>query len=115
EIGLCDVVLVLTKSYATAWAGEQAHMLMRPEGARGREGEECRFTPSPPHPLTPSPTLVVTLQNGLGNRELLAQALGDARVGQGITALGATLLGLGQVRQAGQGSTVFGTTPDRAG
>jgi len=59
--------------------------------------------------------MVVTLQNGLGNRELLAAALGDAQVGQGVTAQGATLLGLGQVRHAGQGDTVFGAAPKRAG
>jgi 2-dehydropantoate 2-reductase len=114
-IGVCDMVLVLTKSYATAWAAEQARALLHPEGVKGREDEVSILTPSPPHPLTGSRTLVVTLQNGLGNRELLAQALGDARVGLGVTSLGATLLGLGHVRHAGQGSTVFGTAPDRAG
>ena len=110
-IGPCDVVLVLTKSYATAWAAEQAQRLIR------TEGQELRTdTPTPalsPRPSDLSP-VVVTLQNGLGNRELLAAALGEARVGQGVTALGATLLGLGRVRQAGQGTTVFGIAPDRA-
>jgi 2-dehydropantoate 2-reductase len=58
---------------------------------------------------------VVTLQNGVGNRELLADALGENRVGQAVTALGATLIGPGHVRHAGQGTTVFGSAPDRAG
>ena len=121
-IGPCDVVLVLTKSYATAWAGEQAPLLLKLDTLHQRDkeirrqGDTNSVDPVSPHLLvSPSQTLVVTLQNGLGNRELLAQVLGDARVGQGITALGATLLGLGQVRQAGQGDTVFGTAPDRAG
>jgi 2-dehydropantoate 2-reductase len=58
---------------------------------------------------------VVTLQNGVGNRELLVEVLGAERVGQGVTALGATLLGPGQVRHAGQGATVFARAPDPAG
>ena len=112
EIGLCDIVLVLTKSYATAWAAEQARQLVRTEG-RGLRTEADTPVLSPQSSvLNP---VVVTLQNGLGNRELLALALGDARVGQGVTAMGATMLGLGQVRQAGQGATVFGAAPDRAG
>ncbi len=114
EIGACDMVLVLTKSYATAWAAEQARQLVRTEGRGRRTESDTPALSLQPLVLSP-PTLVVTLQNGLGNRELLAATLGDARVGQGVTALGATLLGLGQVRHAGQGSTVFGTAPDRAG
>ncbi|MEO7910844.1 MAG: 2-dehydropantoate 2-reductase [Roseiflexaceae bacterium] len=102
EIGPCDIVLVLTKSYATIWAAEQACQLMRTESDT-----------LSPHTSVRSP-IVVTLQNGLGNRELLARTLGDANVGQGVTALGATLLGLGHVRHAGQGTTVFGAAPDRA-
>jgi 2-dehydropantoate 2-reductase len=120
-IGPCDIVLVLTKSYATAWAAEQAQLLLRPETprltdkeTRRQAGRETRSEQPPYLPASLSHTLVITLQNGLGNRELLAGALGQARVGQGVTALGATLLGLGQVRQAGQGTTIFGTAPDRA-
>ena len=55
------------------------------------------------------------MQNGVGNRETLASALGQGRVGQGVTSLGATLLGPGHVRHAGHGPTIFGATPDRAG
>jgi 2-dehydropantoate 2-reductase len=121
-IGPCDVVLVLTKSYATTWAAEQAQRLLKPfseqnDKVTGWQGDKVNatdITPSPRHPVTLSGTLVVTLQNGLGNRELLATALGDAYVGQGVTALGATLLGLGHVRHAGQGTTVFSTTPGHA-
>ncbi len=47
--------------------------------------------------------LVLTLQNGLGNRERLAQSLGMDRVGLGITTTGATLLGPGLVREGGEG------------
>lgn len=47
--------------------------------------------------------LAVTLQNGLGNRETLAQSLGLRRVALGTTTTGATLLGPGLVRAGGEG------------
>ena len=47
--------------------------------------------------------VAVTLQNGLGNREMLSQSLGLARVALGITTTGATLLGPGLVRAGGEG------------
>jgi 2-dehydropantoate 2-reductase len=112
EIGPCDVVLVLVKSHETAWAAGQARRLIRTEGrGPGTDPEDHTLSPRS-SVLNP---VVVTLQNGLGNRELLAAALGEARVGQGVTALGATLLGAGRVRHAGQGATIFGAAPDRAG
>lgn len=55
----------------------------------------------------PPPT-VLTLQNGAGNVEALAERLGAERVLAGTSALGATLLGVGRVRQAGAGETVIG-------
>jgi len=51
---------------------------------------------------------VLTLQNGLGNLEALAKACGAGRVWAGVTAQGATELGLGHIRHAGSGDTVFG-------
>ncbi|HEX2993449.1 MAG TPA: 2-dehydropantoate 2-reductase [Anaerolineales bacterium] len=47
--------------------------------------------------------LAVTLQNGLGNREILAHSLGSHRVAPGVTTSGATLLGPGRVRAGGEG------------
>lgn len=47
--------------------------------------------------------LAVTLQNGLGNREALAQSLGRERVALGTTTTGATLLEPGLVRAGGEG------------
>jgi 2-dehydropantoate 2-reductase len=47
--------------------------------------------------------LALTLQNGLGNREILAQSLGLRRVALGTTTTGATLLGPGWVRAGGEG------------
>lgn len=47
--------------------------------------------------------LVLTLQNGLGNRETLARSLGLHRVALGSTTTGATLLGPGLARAGGEG------------
>ncbi len=46
--------------------------------------------------------VVLTLQNGLGNRESLAKTVGTGRVAVGVTVLGATLQGPGQVSLAGE-------------
>jgi 2-dehydropantoate 2-reductase len=50
---------------------------------------------------------VLTIQNGLGNLELLQAALGQDRVAQAVTSLGATLLAPGRIRFAGIGFTAF--------
>jgi len=55
-----------------------------------------------------SDTMVVTLQNGLGNVELLEGIFGPEKVLGGVTAQGATLTGEGAVRHAGEGETVIG-------
>ncbi|MCH7480650.1 MAG: 2-dehydropantoate 2-reductase [Chloroflexi bacterium] len=47
--------------------------------------------------------VALTLQNGLGNRETLAAALGEERVALGTTTTGATLLSSGRVRPGGEG------------
>ncbi len=53
-------------------------------------------------------TVAATLQNGLGNTEIIKKILGEDRVLSGITSEGATLLGNGRVKHAGTGSTVLG-------
>ncbi len=82
-----ELALVLVKSYRTASAAEQAATVLGEGG------------------------LALTLQNGLGNAEQLAAVLGSERVGQGVTSLGATLLGPGRVRLAGLGQTALGLAP----
>jgi 2-dehydropantoate 2-reductase len=72
-------VLVLVKAWQTERAAEQIQGLLATDG------------------------LAVTLQNGLGNREVLAQHLGEERVALGVTTTGATLLGPGLVRPGGEG------------
>jgi 2-dehydropantoate 2-reductase len=74
-----QLALVLVKSWQTARAARQLADCLAPDG------------------------LALTLQNGAGNCETLAQALGPERVALGVTTTGATLLGPGQVRQAGEG------------
>jgi 2-dehydropantoate 2-reductase len=112
-IGECDAALVLVKAHATAWAAEQARALMRTENQE--PGADNAIISGSRLSVVGSAQLIVTLQNGVGNREILAAALGEGRVGHGVTSLGATLLGPGHVRHAGHGITVFGAAPDRAG
>lgn len=84
-----DVALVLVKAYQTARAGAWAARVLTPGG------------------------LAVTLQNGLDNGEVLAAALGADRVAQGVTYIGATLLGPGSARLVASLPTYIGT--DRVG
>jgi len=60
-------------------------------------------------PLIGPTSYVLTLQNGLGNVEILQEIFGKGRTLGGVTAEGATLLGDGHVRHAGQGDTKFGS------
>ena len=82
--------LVLVKSWQTARAARQLAACLSPDG------------------------LVLTLQNGLGNRELLVERLGAARVLSGSTTTGATLLGPGRVRPGGEGVVTLERHPGLA-
>ncbi|GAB1485876.1 2-dehydropantoate 2-reductase [Aminivibrio sp.] len=84
EVGEADLVIVFVKATATKAAMEGARSLLGPE------------------------TAVLTLQNGLGNGEKLAEVIGGERVLAGITGHGCTLLGPGRIRHAGAGDTVLG-------
>jgi len=80
-----DLVLVFVKSYHTASA-------LRPFAAR-----------------LPADTFVLSLQNGLGNLDLIRAALpGHERIILGTTAHGAALLGPGRLRHTGKGATMIG-------
>jgi 2-dehydropantoate 2-reductase len=89
EDGFADAVLVLVKSTGTVDAA--------PVAARAR----C------------ANGLVVTLQNGLGNREILAAAAGKDNVLAGVAGIGATLLAPGRVRLF-PGSLAIGAPPEIA-
>lgn len=84
EIGEADLVLVCVKSYDTKEAMAHAK------------------------PVIGENTPVLTLQNGIGNIEILNEIAGSEKVIGGATNLGATLLGSGKVRHAGRGETVIG-------
>ncbi|MFH0827692.1 MAG: 2-dehydropantoate 2-reductase [Candidatus Omnitrophota bacterium] len=58
-------------------------------------------------------TSVLTLQNGIGNIELISEVVGGERVIGGISNLGATLLDTGKVRHAGKGETIIGRIDGR--
>lgn len=53
-------------------------------------------------------SMMVTLQNGVGNLEILKDLFGRDMVLGGVTAEGATVLDWGKIRHAGQGATVIG-------
>lgn len=87
DAGPVDLAIICVKSHQTDAAAEKAARLLKPSG------------------------LALTLQNGLGNADRLAAVLGAARVVQGVTSHGATMLEPGHVRHAGSGLTWFETRP----
>ncbi|UCC52406.1 MAG: 2-dehydropantoate 2-reductase [Anaerolineaceae bacterium] len=81
SIEATDIALVLVKSYQTERAAGEIKQFLAEDG------------------------LAISLQNGLSNVDALANVLGSARVTQGVTALGATMIEPGLVRFAGRGPT----------
>jgi 2-dehydropantoate 2-reductase len=75
--------LVLVKSWQTERAARQLSICLADDG------------------------LAMTLQNGLGNNTILARYLGLARVAQGVTTMGATLVAPAFVRPGGDGPVAF--------
>jgi 2-dehydropantoate 2-reductase len=84
EIGNTELVIICVKSYDTKGALKHCRQLINDN------------------------TAVLTLQNGIGNSEVIAETLGSEKVITGITSLGATLIGPGKVRLAGKGETAIG-------
>ncbi len=84
-VGVVDLMVVLVKSFATTTAMTQARALVGPH------------------------TLVLSLQNGLGHEELLAEIVGQERVIAGKTYVGGVLLGPGRIRSGVVGKrTIIG-------
>ena len=81
DLADADVLLIFVKSSATAAAARQFAGLAK-AGA-----------------------IAVTLQNGLGNEQILRDAFGAERTAAGVTSQGATFVGPGRVRHAGAGPT----------
>ena len=59
-------------------------------------------------PLIREDSAVLTLQNGIGNIEVISEAIGGERVIAGVTNLGATFIKPGYIRHAGKGETAIG-------
>lgn len=77
QIGVVDLVQISVKSYHTEAAAKLAR------------------------PLVGAGTYVVSVQNGLGNLEVIAQQLGKSRVVGGVTAHSAMPLSLNEIRYVG--------------
>jgi 2-dehydropantoate 2-reductase len=58
-------------------------------------------------------TIFLTLQNGLGNEEVICKQIDRKKVMLGITGHGATLLAPGHIRHAGWGKTLIGELDHR--
>jgi 2-dehydropantoate 2-reductase len=84
EIGKADVVIICVKSYDTKEAAESAKALIDEN------------------------SIVITLQNGIGNIEVISEVVGAEKVIGGVTNQGSTVLGPGRIRHAGKGDTVIG-------
>jgi 2-dehydropantoate 2-reductase len=89
EAPKADVVLVCVNSYSTAAAGRAAQAVLKPDGC-------C-----------------LTLQNGVGNVEVLTEILGSGRVLAGLSFQSGDIQGPGHVRHTNNGPTYLGEL-DRA-
>ena len=83
-----DLVLVLVKSYAT---GEAVSSIL---------------------PFCHEQTVFVTVQNGMGNWEQIAEHIPASRILAGVTAQAATMIEPGLIRHGGSGPTVLGAVHD---
>jgi 2-dehydropantoate 2-reductase len=90
DLAGASYAVVLVKSWQTLRAARQLAECLQPRG------------------------IALTLQNGLGNREQLAEVLGSRRVALGVTTLGSTLLGPGRVRPAGEAVISLSAHPGMA-
>jgi 2-dehydropantoate 2-reductase len=89
SVGKADVVIFFVKTYDTEVAVSDALALEKED------------------------TIFLTLQNGLGNEEVICQKIDRRKVMLGVTGHGATLLGPGHVRHAGWGKTFIGELDHR--
>lgn len=89
EIGTVDLVIICVKSYSTEDACKAVKAIV---------GDKTR---------------VLSLQNGIGNIQILNDHFGPDRVIAGVTNHGSTLLGVGRVRHAGKGETIIGNAGGR--
>jgi 2-dehydropantoate 2-reductase len=84
DIQWADLIIVFVKAYDTTQAILDAKPLIRQH------------------------SVVLTLQNGIGNVEAILNVVGEEKTIAGTTAHGATVLGPGHIRHAGTGETIIG-------
>ncbi|MBU4252225.1 MAG: 2-dehydropantoate 2-reductase [Candidatus Omnitrophica bacterium] len=85
DIGKADLIIICVKSFHTKLTIEQIKPLLSDE------------------------TKILTLQNGIGNVEIISESAGEERVIAGVTNEGSTLIDIGKIRHAGRGETIIGT------
>ena len=64
-------------------------------------------------PLCNKDSYVLSLQNGLGNREVLSEILGEEKILGAITHKASTLIGDGSIRYVADGQTTIGRNPGK--
>jgi 2-dehydropantoate 2-reductase len=84
QVGRAELVIVFVKSSQTNLAAETAKVIVGSDGT------------------------VLTLQNGMGNADVIAGFIEPRRILAGTTSHGATLLGPASIRHAGCGPTTIG-------
>ncbi|MCG8484807.1 MAG: 2-dehydropantoate 2-reductase [Clostridia bacterium] len=84
NIGIVDCALIFVKSIYTDAAVSQNKAII---------GEN---------------TIILTLQNGLGNIEKINQVVDEKNIIAGTTAHGSTMIAPGKIKHAGQGKTIIG-------
>ncbi len=89
SIGPADIIILCVKSYSTE--------------------EACKSIKE----LVTDKTRIVSLQNGIGNIQIMNDHFGPERVIAGVTNHGSTLTGVGAVRHAGKGETIIGNASGR--
>ncbi len=85
-----DIILIMVKSRQTERAAQQAQQILALDG------------------------LVLTLQNGIGNLEVLTAVLPPHQVALGVTSAGATVVAPGVIRQASWGETHLAQSAETA-
>ncbi|MBN2452884.1 MAG: 2-dehydropantoate 2-reductase [Candidatus Omnitrophica bacterium] len=89
DIGQCDLVILCVKSYSTE--------------------EACKAIKG----IVSEKTGILTLQNGIGNIQILNDHFCPDRIMAGVTNHGSTLIGAGHVKHAGKGETTIGRADGR--
>jgi 2-dehydropantoate 2-reductase len=90
DLGSCDVVFFFVKAHHTASAAQLAR------------------------PIVGSSTTVVSLQNGWGNADVLADTYRPDQIVMGVTYHSATVIAPGRVAHTGKGATYLGPYVDGA-